>query len=218
MAIIAAVALLVAAGIAIYKNWDFLKEKAGVIFTKIKEFFLGLWNVAKSVGTKIKDFFIFVWEQIKNGFNIAVGFMQKIFFTFADYFLTVWGTIIKGVLSAVSGIGSALGFDTSAIEGVIAKVEGLQSDVRSKSFFGDIGGNNETGQVPPQAMAYAGAGAGGGVNRTENINVASNVSIQVPQGTPASQQEFLNNQARNVFQQEMQKAISGAKSRNRRTE
>ena len=215
--IILAIVALIGIIILMVKNWDKIKPVVMKVVNAVVAHFKWLWANLKAIGIKIKDFFIFIWESLKKGFQVAVEFMQKIFFTFADYFLTVWGTIIKGVLSAVSGIGSALGFDTSAIEGVISKVEGLQKDVRGKSFFGDIGGN-DAGQIPPQAMAYAGAGAGGGVNRTENVNVNSNVSIQVPQGTPASQQEFLNNQARNVVQQEMQKAMSGARDRNRRTE
>lgn len=55
LAVIAVVAGLVTAGIALYKNWDTVKEKASEIFGKIKDIIGGAID-------KIKGFFKFDWE------------------------------------------------------------------------------------------------------------------------------------------------------------
>lgn len=55
LAVIAVVAGLVTSGIALYKNWDTVKEKASEIFGKIKDIIGGAID-------KIKGFFKFDWE------------------------------------------------------------------------------------------------------------------------------------------------------------
>lgn len=76
--VVAAIALLVAAGVALYKNWDTVKEYAA----RLGEFLSGVWNnITTAVGgflTGIKDGFI-------NAFSSLVG-------------------IIKGPINAVIGI------------------------------------------------------------------------------------------------------------------
>jgi len=199
LAIIAAITLLIAAGVAIYKNWDVIKEKAAMVWGKIKEGLATVRDFFVAVGTKIKNFMLMVWEGIKTGFSIAINFIKKIFFTFADYFLTVWGTIIKGVLGAASKVGSLIGIDTSKIDGMIDKVQGLQDTVRGQSFFGG-GGGGASGVIPPQAMAAAGGGG------TTNLNMNSQISVGVPAGTSADQAKFIEHDVRRVVRQENEKA------------
>lgn len=78
MGVVAAIGLLIAAGVALWKNWDTIKEYAA----KIGEFLSGVWNnITTAVGgflTGIKDGFI-------NAFSSLVG-------------------IIKGPINAVIGL------------------------------------------------------------------------------------------------------------------
>lgn len=102
--IIAAIALLVAIGIKLWKNWDTVSEKATEIWSSIAEFFFGLfenikdifnnaleWIDEKTLGkfyvltdgiraymTLISDNIKAVWNFIKNTFKNATAFLKAL--------------------------------------------------------------------------------------------------------------------------------------------
>jgi hypothetical protein len=91
--------------------------------------------IAKNWG-KIKTFFAGMWEGIKSGAAAVWSFLKMGFFTLADIVLTTWGNVIKAVMSAVSSVGSFLGFDMSGLNGIISKLDEMQASVREQSAFG----------------------------------------------------------------------------------
>ena len=63
--IILAVAAVVAIGIALYKNWDTIKEKAGEVWTAICDFAVNAWNGLVATWNGIGDFFGGIWDGIQ---------------------------------------------------------------------------------------------------------------------------------------------------------
>lgn len=59
---VVAIAALVAAGVALYKNWD-----------KVSEFAKKMWEGIKDIFTKIKDFVVGVWDSIVQGVKDRVN-------------------------------------------------------------------------------------------------------------------------------------------------
>lgn len=57
--VIAGLTALVAAGVAVYQNWDVIKEKATEIWGNIRDFVGGVWDGLKTKATE-------VWEGVKN--------------------------------------------------------------------------------------------------------------------------------------------------------
>lgn len=110
--VIGAIALLIAAGVAIYKNWDeikaffsetwdAIKEKAVEVFESLGEFFSNLWESIKEAASiaweAIKEFFATAWEGIKEVFSLA---LQSI----TDLLAEFWGVIGEGVTTVWEGI------------------------------------------------------------------------------------------------------------------
>lgn len=75
MAVIAGIGLLIAAGIAIYQNWDTIKAKAIEIWGAIKDFLAVTWEsikiVASAIWDSIKEYFSDTWEAIKTVVSVA---------------------------------------------------------------------------------------------------------------------------------------------------
>lgn len=73
--VVGVIALLIAAGVALYQNWDTIKEWAGKLWEGIKETFNGIkdaisnaFNAAKeAVSNKVKE----IQDGVSNGFNEA---------------------------------------------------------------------------------------------------------------------------------------------------
>lgn len=110
--VIAAIGLLVAAGVALYQNWDTvsaflsstwetIKEVATTVFTAIGQFFSDLWN-------SIVEFMTPVIETIKN--VITVGFMaiqaviEGILTVIGAIFQTAWNVITAIFQNAMDAI------------------------------------------------------------------------------------------------------------------
>lgn len=128
---IAIIGALVAAGVALYQNWDIIKLYAteiwnGIvstftsvkdsivsIFTNIKNWILTTWdNIKTSVTTKVTS----VAESIKSGFNMAVEFIKSL----PSKALT-WGKDL--IMNFVNGIKSKIQSVVDAVSNVAGKVK-----------------------------------------------------------------------------------------------
>lgn len=73
---------LVAAGVAVYKNWDTIKQKAGELWGAIKSFFSNIGekfsNFIHSVGDPLIDFFDNLIEKVKAAFEWIAGLFSFI--------------------------------------------------------------------------------------------------------------------------------------------
>lgn len=78
---IAAIGALVAIGVALYKNWDTIKEKAVEVWEAITEFLSETWESIKetmlAVWEPIAEFFTELWEQITEVFNTALELLSE---------------------------------------------------------------------------------------------------------------------------------------------
>ena len=107
-----AIAGLVAAGIALYKNWDEVKAKAEEIWTAIKDFFSETWDAIKEKAAEmwegIKEALTAIWENIKAAAEIIWEgiklYYTTLFEFFKNYFTQVWEGIKKVVLGVWEGI------------------------------------------------------------------------------------------------------------------
>ena len=95
--VVAAIGALIAIGVAVYKNWDTIKEKATEIWGAICDFFSQTWESIKAgataVWTAIKDFFSTLWETIKELFSTVLGIIE-----------TIWRTkweLVKNVVTTI---------------------------------------------------------------------------------------------------------------------
>lgn len=70
--VIAAVTALVTAGIALYKNWDVIKEKAISLWNSIKATFQKIWEAITSPIKKAADFVKGVVDKIKSFFQFKI--------------------------------------------------------------------------------------------------------------------------------------------------
>ena len=88
--VVAAIGVLVAAGIALYRNWDTVKMYAG----QLGEFLLTTWGNMK---TGVKNFIDGTIEFFKTGFSSLVGIVKGPINTISG--------IINGVISAINSVG-----------------------------------------------------------------------------------------------------------------
>jgi len=146
--IVAGIVVLIGIIVLLVKNWD--KVKAALV----------------KGATFIKNIFIAAWEGIKRGFIAAFGVIKKVFFTIVDYFLTIYGTVVKGILGAAIKVGKALGKDVSGLQSIVQKVSDVQAKVSQQSYIGGVTGKinsattDFTKQAPnakqAQASSYSG--------------------------------------------------------------
>lgn len=144
----------------------------------LKAFFTGLWNTISSMG-------IAAFDGVKFAFQAAVTFMERIFFTFADYFITIYATMFKGIVSGAAAIGKLVGLDVSSLEGMISKVEGMQSSVREKSFVSG-NGDSQGEQAQNGATAAEKEQAQERSRRDQNSRQRNDVYLHAPQGNGIS--------------------------------
>lgn len=162
--IITAVTALIMIISLLIANWDKIKEK-------VKEFVQSALTVLNGL-----------WNGIKTGFKTAFDFVKKIFFTFADVFLTIYGSIAKTVLKGASILGKIIGINTEGLDKTISAITKTQQAVRENSFIGDIQKKNTSisSNISPQSAIIE-------RKETRNAKVEVEFSGQIPAGTKIRQ-------------------------------
>lgn len=141
--VIAAIALVIAAGVLLYKNWDTIKEKATEIWGAIKDFISDAMSAVKrkmsEEWAKIKADWSAGWEAVKSGtsnaWNAIKGFFSSAWSVITSgvstawngiksAFSSAWGVIKSGVDSAWSGIKSAFSTAWSTIQSGVSSAWG----------------------------------------------------------------------------------------------
>jgi len=113
--VIGAISTLVAIGVALYKNWDTVKEK----LSQFVEFWKQGWQV-------VSDFFKSVWEGIKSFLSMAWEFIKNLFITGFE----IVKTIIMGAVEIIKTfIVSAVTFIKDFISGIFELIKTIISTV-----------------------------------------------------------------------------------------
>lgn len=114
---------LIAAGVALYKNWDTIKEQASIIWQSVADTIMGVWEAVK-IGIA------FVWEVIASIFESAWVVISSIVQTYINIVTAIidvaWQliqTVTSTVWEAISGVISTVwegivNFITPIIDGI----------------------------------------------------------------------------------------------------
>lgn len=62
--VIAAIAAVIATGVLLYKNWDKVKEVAGIVASAVVNFFKAMGEGVSALLTDLKDTFVGIWDAI----------------------------------------------------------------------------------------------------------------------------------------------------------
>jgi hypothetical protein len=99
--IILAIAALVAAGVAIYKNWETIAAFASTVWEGIKETIAGAMQ-------RIAEIFSAVWEGIKVAFWGYVNFVIGLWATLLDFLVPGWDTALVAMWTRAVEIWEAI--------------------------------------------------------------------------------------------------------------
>lgn len=131
-AIVAGIAVVVAIGITLYKNWDEIKEKASEFGQKIKDIFQGIkdkisdilggvvkffrdaWTNIKEAfkPENVKQFFVDTWNKITNVFSSVGAWFGKIFTGAWDKIKSAFskvGSFFSGIWDTIKNMFSTIG-------------------------------------------------------------------------------------------------------------
>ena len=132
LAIIAAIAAVIAIGVAVYQNWDTIKAKASEIgqaiqqaWNGVKEFFSNLWEGIKTTllnaWNSIKEIASVVWSAITMGIMGAISplavFLLNNWESIKDTAVSVWNSLsgaLSGIWSGISAVAQTI-FDVIKI-------------------------------------------------------------------------------------------------------
>jgi phage-related minor tail protein len=95
--VVVGIAALIAAGVLLYRNWDTVKEKAGMLWDKTKEVFGNIFNWAKEKIQPVVNFFKSLGDKFNDFKNAIANFkMPK--------WVTSIGSTIGNAASKVTGL------------------------------------------------------------------------------------------------------------------
>ncbi|MDX8045435.1 hypothetical protein SH601_05475 [Gracilibacillus sp. S3-1-1] len=119
LAVAAAFGALIAIGVALYKNWDTIKDYAIVTWTAIKVFFTKTFEAIKSITSSvwegIKTFFTTTWDGIKSLFMNRLNFVKSLISTVWNTIKSVTSSVWNGIKSTVTGIWDGLKSSVSSV-------------------------------------------------------------------------------------------------------
>ena len=123
--VIAVVGGLIAAGVAVYKNWDKIKEKAGEIKDWVVEKWTALKNSVVELFTGIKTGVLNLWEGLKAGvkriaLEITVWTLEK-FFSLRDKVKNAFESIKTTAVNVWGAIKTAITHPIETAVGLIKK-------------------------------------------------------------------------------------------------
>lgn len=154
----AAIALLVAAGVALYKNWDTIKAFASNlwahitnVFNNIKTVILNVWDsivdYLTNVVNNIKTLMFSAWENIKsavsnavnfvknfivNGFNAVKTSITNVWNNVKSFTSTAWETIKTTVSNAINAVKTTISNIVSSMFSIGADlIRGLWNGISS---------------------------------------------------------------------------------------
>lgn len=110
--VVAGIAAAIAIGVALYKNWDTIKEKANELWTTITEAFNNMLTTISETMTNIKDAIVEGWEE-------AIKFIKELPSKAIDWGKDIIDGMIQGIRDKIGGIGEAVGGIADKIKGFI---------------------------------------------------------------------------------------------------
>ena len=129
--VIAAIGLLVAAGVLLYQNWDTVKAKATEIWS-------GIQNVITTVLTAIQNTINTVLNTIKNIINTVLSAIQTAIQIYFNMYKTIIVTIITAIKTVITtiwnGIKAVFSNILNAIKSVVSSVCSSISSTVSNKF------------------------------------------------------------------------------------
>lgn len=109
--IVAGIAAAIAIGVALYQNWDTIKQKASELWTTVSTAFT---NMVSAIGEKMTD----IKTKIVEGWEAAIEYIKSL-----PEKAIQWGRDI--IDSMVSGITEKIGGVVDAVSGVAGKIAGF---------------------------------------------------------------------------------------------
>lgn len=120
--IIIGIGLLIAAGVALYKNWDTISEYARSIWSGISEFF-------KDTFDNIKNWFSDLWDGTKETVQTAADGVKQAWSDTKQWFADLWTGIKDTATDMWDGVKQAF---SDAVDGVVSTWQGV------KQWFADL--------------------------------------------------------------------------------
>jgi phage-related minor tail protein len=179
--IVAAIAALIAIGVLLYKNWDYISAKAIEIWGDIKEFFLKTWadieadiinawddikeyfsqswtdisNNITSVWTGITTFFSKTWENIKASFiSIITAIIEFVKISWENLKSNT-ESIFNGVLGVISNIWNSIKTVVSNLVDAIKTTVSDKFEALKSAVFEKMNGVKDTiSKVWNEAQAF----------------------------------------------------------------
>lgn len=120
--IIIGIGLLIAAGVALYKNWDTISKYAKNIWNGISDFF-------KDTFDNIKGWFSDLWEGTKEKAAAAADGVKQVWQNTKQWFADLWQGIKDSATDMWGGVKQAF---SDAVDGVVSTWQGV------KQWFADL--------------------------------------------------------------------------------
>lgn len=134
-AVVAGIAALVAAGVALYMNWDTIKVKAIEVWNAIPEYANQAWQWMQGVWGGIGAWFAGIWDSVKSAVSTAIDGVKQAFFDWlagmpapVQEMVANIGSIFDGLVSVASAVWNGLlAVVKFAADGIVSLWQGFVS-------------------------------------------------------------------------------------------